>query len=95
MTYPGALKTARIGFGIRYGHMPYTSVVESAGIGTAYASVFKSVAIGLLNFIHSRPIPFESAEIGSTYSSTFKSTGIGLLNYIHSRPIPAFLKALA
>ena len=95
MTYPGALKTTRIGFGIGYGHMPYTSAVESAGIGTAYASVFKSVAIGLSNFIHSKPIPFESAEIGSTYSSAFKSTGIGLLNYIHSRPIPAFLKALA
>ena len=82
MTYPGALKTTRIGFGIGSGHMPYTSAVESAGIGTAYASIFKSVAIGLLNFIHSKPIPFESAEIG-------------LLNYIHSRPIPAFLKTLA
>ena len=64
MTYLGTLKTTRIGFGIGYGHMPYTSVVESAGIGTAYASVFKSAGIGLLNesagigllnFIHSRP----------------------------------------
>ena len=57
MTYPGALKTARIGFGIGYGHMPYTSTFESAEIGTAYASTFKSAGIGLLNYIHSRPIP--------------------------------------
>ena len=47
MTYPGALKTTRIGFGIGYGHMPYTSAVESAGIGTAYASAFKNAGIGL------------------------------------------------
>ena len=44
MTYPGALKTAGIGFGIWYGRMPYTSAFESTGIG-------------LLNFIHSRPTP--------------------------------------
>ena len=44
MTYLGALKTAEIGFGIGYGHMPYTSAFESAGIE-------------LLNYIHSRPIP--------------------------------------
>ena len=43
MTYLGALKTAEIGFGIGYGHMPYTSSFESAGIE-------------LLNYIHSRPI---------------------------------------
>ena len=51
MTYPGALKTARIGFGIGYGHMPYTSAVETAGIGTAYASVFKSARIGPFLFL--------------------------------------------
>ena len=44
MTYLGALKTAEIGFGIGYGHMPYTSSFESAGIE-------------FLNYIHSRPIP--------------------------------------
>ena len=44
MTYLGALKTAEIGFGIGYGHMPYTSAFESA-------------SIELLNYIHSRPIP--------------------------------------
>ena len=47
VTYPGALKTAGIGFGIGYGHISYTSAFESVGIGTAYA---------LLKFIHSRPI---------------------------------------
>ena len=43
MTYPDALKTVGIEFGIGYRHMPYTSAFESA-------------AIGLLNYIHSRPI---------------------------------------
>ena len=52
VTYPGALKTAGIGFGIGYGHIPYTSAFESVGIGTVYASA----GIGLLKFIHSRPI---------------------------------------
>ena len=42
-TYPDALKTTRIRFGIGYGIMAYTSAFESDGIG-------------LLNFIHSRPI---------------------------------------
>ena len=41
--YPDTLKTAGIGFGIGYGIMAYTNAFESAGIG-------------LLNFIHSRPI---------------------------------------
>ena len=48
MTYLGALKTAEIGFGIGYRHMPYTSAVETAGIGTAYASTSKSTGIGIL-----------------------------------------------
>ena len=52
VTYPGALKTAGIGFGIGYGHISYTSAFESVGIGTVYASA----GIGLLKFIHSRPI---------------------------------------
>ncbi|KAK9999017.1 hypothetical protein SO802_018620 [Lithocarpus litseifolius] len=42
MTYLGVLKTAGIGFGIGHGHMPYTSAFQSARIGTAYASAFKS-----------------------------------------------------
>ena len=58
MTYPGALKTTGIGFGIFYFifKMTYPSAFESAGIGTAYASAFESAGIGLLNFIHSWPI---------------------------------------
>ena len=58
MTYPGALKTIGIGFGIGYGHMPYTSAFklysfktytsafENAGIGIGYASAFGSAGIG-------------------------------------------------
>ena len=55
MTYPGALKTAGIGFGnfFIYLKMTYPSAFESAGIGTAYASTSESAGIGLLNFIHS------------------------------------------
>ena len=54
MTYPGALKTSGIGFGIFFFFkMTYPSAFESAGIGTAYASAFESAGIGLLNFIHS------------------------------------------
>ena len=45
VTYPGALKTAGIGFGIGYGHIPYTSAFVSVGIGTAYVAF--SVGIGL------------------------------------------------
>ena len=37
--------------------MPYTSAFESTRIGTAYASAFKRVGIGILNYIHSKPIP--------------------------------------
>ena len=44
VTYSGALKTAGVGFGIGYGHMPYISAFESAGIGTAYVSSFKVLA---------------------------------------------------
>ena len=35
----------------------YTSAFVNAGIGIAYASAFKSVGIGLLNYIDLRPIP--------------------------------------
>ena len=35
----------------------YTSAFVNAGIGIAYASAFKSVDIGLLNYIDLRPIP--------------------------------------
>ena len=37
--------------------MTYASVFESAGIDIAYASTFESAGTGLLNFIHSWPIP--------------------------------------
>ena len=34
----------------------YTSAFVNTGIGTAYASAFKSAGIGLLNYIDLRPI---------------------------------------
>ena len=37
--------------------MTYLDVLKTVGIGIAYASAFKSAGIGLLNYIHSRPIP--------------------------------------
>ena len=47
MTYPSALKTTGIGFGIFFfKKMTYPNAFESAGIGTAYASAFESTSIG-------------------------------------------------
>ena len=36
--------------------MTYTGAFVNAGIGIAYASAFKSVGIGFLNYIDLRPI---------------------------------------
>ena len=54
MTYPGALKTARIGFAnffFFFLKMTYPNAFEGTGIGTAYASAFESAGIGLLNSV--------------------------------------------
>ena len=70
--------------------MTYPSTIESAGIGTTNASAFESAGIGLLNFIHSWPIP---ALLSTTYAGVFKSAGTGSKNagigYIH-----IFIKAV-
>ena len=60
----------------------------NAGIGTAYASAFKSAGIGLLNYIDLRPIPaLFRAGIGTPYANSFKSAGIGHM------PFPVLLKS--
>ena len=60
----------------------------NAGIGTAYASAFKSAGIGLLNYIDLRPIPaLFRVGIGAPYANAFKSAGIGHM------PFPALLKS--
>ena len=68
----------------------------NAGIGTAYASAFKSAGIGLLNYIDLRPIPaLFRAGIGAPYANAFKSAGIGHMPFPalfrSGDPIPTFI----
>ena len=90
-TYPGVLKTVGIGFGIRYGHMPYTSAFESVEIGIAYASTFKSPGAFKFYSFKTYSSTFESTGICSTYSSAFKSVGIGYI-HISVKAIPTQVK---
>ena len=69
VTYPGALKTVGIGFGIGYGHIPYTSALESVGMGTWHRP-FKIYSFKTYTSA------FESAEICTAYVAF--SAGIGL-----------------
>ena len=55
--YTSAFESAGIGPFKLYWPNTYSSAFVNAGIGTAYASAFKSADIGLLNYIDLRPIP--------------------------------------
>ena len=62
-TYTSAFESAGIGPFKLYWFTTYTSVFVNTGIGIAYASTFKSVGIGLLNYIRSWPILALSKEL--------------------------------
>ena len=62
-TYTSAFESAGIGPFKLYWFTTYTSVFVNTGIGIAYASTFKSVGIGLLNYIRSWPILAFSKEL--------------------------------
>ena len=55
-TYTSAFESIGIGPFKLYSFKTYTSAFENVGIGIAYANAFESADIGLLNYIHSRPI---------------------------------------
>ena len=55
--YTSAFESAGIGPFKLYWPNTYSNAFVNAGIGIAYASAFKSVDIGILNYIDLRPIP--------------------------------------